>query len=336
MNCIGQQRDAPPHFPDPSLTLTKAPAATPASASPCITILLCTYNGSAFLAEQLQSLERQSHSNWRLIVSDDGSSDTTLEIVERFAERTGRLIEIRSGPRQGACANFISLAADPTIRGDFFAFCDQDDIWHADKLATALAWLQTVPPNEPAVYGARTRIMSAAGKDKGTSPLFARPPSFANALVQSIAGANTMLLNAATKRLLEAAGPLDVISHDWWCYQLVSGSGGTIHYDPKPHLDYRQHESNRIGTNRGPRARLKRAFLALDGEFSRWNETNLAALQEARHLLTDEACRLIETYEIMRKGTLASRIKAYATSPVRRQTPLGNMGLLMAVALKKL
>ena len=237
--------------------------------TPCVTILLCTYNGARFLAAQLASIEQQSHQNWRLIVSDDGSADATLAIVQHFAQRTGKPVELRQGPRLGPAANFQTLAADPAITGDYFAFCDQDDVWHREKLTRALDWMRGAPSDVAAVYGARTRLVCAGGKPIGYSRHFRRPPQFANALVQSIAGANTMLFNGATKRLFEESGPLNVVSHDWWAYQLVSGSGGIVHYDPEPPLDYRQHEDNRIGSNRGLRAQSKRLRMVLNGGFAR-------------------------------------------------------------------
>jgi glycosyltransferase involved in cell wall biosynthesis len=304
--------------------------------TPCVTILLCTYNGARFLAAQLASIEQQSHQNWRLIVSDDGSTDATLAIVQHFMQRTGKPVELREGPRLGPAANFLALAADPTITSDYFAFCDQDDVWHREKLTRAVEWMRSAPPDVAAVYGARTRLVSAGGKPIGFSRHFRKPPRFANALVQSIAGANTMLFNGATKRLFEESGPLNVVSHDWWAYQLVSGSGGIVHYDPEPPLDYRQHEDNRIGSNRGLRAQLKRLRMVLNGGFADWNEVNLAALRSARHLLTDEARRQLDAYEAMRKGRFVSRLKAFAKSPMRRQTFLGNVALLIAVGLNKI
>jgi glycosyltransferase involved in cell wall biosynthesis len=306
-----------------------------AQAAPCVTILLCTYNGERFLAAQLASIEQQSHQNWRLIVSDDYSSDATLAIVHHFARRVSQPVEIRQGPRKGPAANFITLACDPTITGDYFAFCDQDDVWHRDKLARALAWAMHMPGELPLVYGGRTHVVCAAGKPLGYSRRFCKPPNFGNALVQSIAGANTMLFNRATKRLFEECGRLDVTAHDWLAYQLVSGSGGIVGYDPEPHIDYRQHENNRIGSNKGLLAQLKRIGLVLEGRFSEWNEDNLAALSNVRHVLTDEARALIDVFEVMRHGSLRARITAFFSSPLRRQTLLGNVALLLATALKK-
>ncbi|MGH9809184.1 MAG: glycosyltransferase family 2 protein, partial [Terriglobia bacterium] len=313
-----------------------APSHSSGSDTPCITILLCTYNGARFLAAQLASLEQQSHQNWKLLVSDDGSTDATLAIVNHFAQRVAQPVEVRHGPQRGPAANFLFLACDPSIEGDYFAFCDQDDVWNREKLAHALKWMRAAPRNLPAVYGARTRLICAGGAPLGYSRRFSRPPSFANALVQSIAGANTMLFNHATKRLFEQSGPLDVVSHDWWAYQLVSGSGGLVHYDPDPQLDYRQHENNRIGCNRGLRAQLKRLRMVLGGGFTAWNDVNLAALQRCRHHLTDEARALLDTYEAMRKGSVITRLMAFAMSPLRRQTPIGNFALLLAIILRKI
>ena len=98
--------------------------------SSTVCILMGTYNGQAFLAEQLLSIENQSHKDWRLVISDDGSTDDTLAIAKTFQEKWGKdRIEIRLGPKQGFCKNFLNLACDSTIKADFYAFADQDDIW---------------------------------------------------------------------------------------------------------------------------------------------------------------------------------------------------------------
>lgn len=311
--------------------------ARPASQDvPCITILLCTLNGARFLPAQLASIEQQSHKNWRLIASDDGSTDTTLTILRHFAERVPQPVEIRTGPRRGPCANFLSLATDPSIVGDYFAFCDQDDRWHPDKLTHAVGWLQSRPQDVSAVYCARTRLVHEAGDPYGHSPLFSKSPSFSNALVQSIAGANTMVFGRATKRLLEKAGPADVVSHDWWTYQLVSGAGGTVHYESEVRVDYRQHVGNHIGCNRGLRAVWQRFRMVLQGGFAAWNDLNLAALHQSRHLLTRDCQELLDTYQMMRSGSLRLRLMTLLKSGVRRQTLFGNVALLTAVILKKL
>lgn len=303
---------------------------------PLVTILLCTFNGEAFLEAQLASLERQVHENWRLIISDDGSTDATLSIIDKFARRVSQSVEVRSGPRRGPATNFLSLAADPQIDGDYFAFCDQDDVWYPEKLKVALGRLRSIDEDKPAVYGARTHLISTEGRHNGFAPLFDKPPTFANALAQSIAGANTMMFNRPVKQLFERTGMLDVVSHDWWAYQLVCGSGGILIYDHEPQLDYRQHAGNHIGCNRGLRAQWMRLLMILRGGFAHWHDVNVAALEQSRPYLTEAARAELDTFKAMRTGNLPTRLHAFAKSNIRRQSLQGNVALLLAILLKKL
>jgi glycosyltransferase involved in cell wall biosynthesis len=107
--------------------------------SPLVAILMGTKNGQRFLAEQLDSLIAQTHQNWVLIASDDGSTDDTLRILKAYQAKwpEGKLI-IKEGPKRGFCTNFQSMACDPSIRADYYAFCDQDDVWLPTKLDVAL------------------------------------------------------------------------------------------------------------------------------------------------------------------------------------------------------
>ena len=183
-------------------------------------ILLCTYNGARFLAEQLDSLGSQTHQNWVVFASDDGSTDQTLEILRQYeAKWPARKLTIRQGPQKGFCQNFLSLACDPDIKADYYAFCDQDDVWLPAKLEVALS---NIVANQsdgvPYLYCGRSKYVTENLKPRGMSPLFVFPPSFRNALVQSIAGGNTIVFNQAAKLLLEKVGPVYVPSHDWWSF----------------------------------------------------------------------------------------------------------------------
>src|SRR5215831_4737190 len=296
-----------------------------------VAILMCTKDGAAFLSEQLASIGRQTHGNWSLIVSDDGSRDATLNMLSRFAEGRPQKVTVRGGPRQGVCANFLSLAADRGIAADYFAFSDQDDIWYADKIERALRWLGTVPDDTAAVYCGRTELVSNDGRPYGLSPLFSRPIAFRNAIVQSLGGGNTMVFNAAAKRLLETTGRLDVVLHDWWLYQLVAAVGGAIHYDPRPMLKYRQHPDNLIGSNHGWGARLVRLRMIFQGRFRDWNAKNIAALQRIpAHLITPENRETLALFAKAREAPLLKRLYYLKQSGIYRQTLLGNIGLILA------
>jgi glycosyltransferase involved in cell wall biosynthesis len=302
-----------------------------------VAILMCTKDGAAFLNEQLGSIADQSHVTWSLFVSDDGSTDDTREILRHFAETHSQKVAIRNGPRKGVCANFLSLATDPTIDADYFAFSDQDDIWYKNKLERALAWLATIPADVPALYCGRTELVTSDGRSYGFSPLFTRPIAFRNAIIQSLGGGNTMVFNKAAKRLLETVGKLDVVLHDWWMYQLVSAVGGAIHYDPQPMLKYRQHLGNLIGSNLGWGARFVRIHMMLKGRFRGWNAMNIAALQRVpAHLIQPQNSQVLQLFAKARTAPLLKRLYYLNRSGVYRQTWLGNIGLVAATLLKRI
>lgn len=302
-----------------------------------VAILMCTKDGATFLDEQLKSIAAQTHENWSLIVSDDGSSDETKNIVGQFAKSHCHKITLRNGPGKGASANFLSLANDPGIDADFFAFSDQDDIWHKDKIRRALNWLITIPNDVPGLYCGRTELMSFDGKSRGFSPLFARPPTFRNALVQNIAGGNTMVFNRAAKKLLENASALEVVLHDWWLYQLITGAGGIVRYDPEAALKYRQHPGNLIGSNLGLRAQSKRFHMTLSGRLREWNNTNVAALRRLpANLMQQDSQNVLDLFETARSAPLLKRLVYLKRSGVYRQTLFGNFGLLVAAILNKI
>lgn len=305
--------------------------------TPHICILMSTYNGEKFLSEQLQSIEDQTHKNWRLVISDDGSSDGTLAIAKQYQQKWGTdRLELRQGPQQGFCQNFLSMTCDTTLHADLYAFSDQDDIWMVDKLSRAVEYFNTSNESQlPKAYGTRTKIVDEELKPLGFSPEFTLPRSFRNALVQSIAGGNTQVFNQAAKQLLEQAGKQEVASTDWWLYQLVQGAGGTFYYDPKPSLFYRQHTNAIVGTNSSFRGKIERIFLLLNGQFKRWNDMNYKALYNARHLLTKDNQNILDVFGKFRGAHFKDRIRLLEVCGLYRQTWHGTISLWFATIINK-
>ena len=302
-----------------------------------VAILLAVKDGERFLPDQLQSFVNQTHRNWSLNVSDDGSTDRTLHIIREFAGRVSNPVNLRCGPRAGFCKNFMSLVLDDRIGGDYFAFSDQDDIWYADKIARALMLLQTVPKNRPALYCSRTELVDANAQHRGYSPLFTRRPSFQNALVQSIGGGNTMVFNERARDLLRKVGDTDAHLHDWLAYQVISAAGGAIFYDCRPSLKYRQHTENLVGSNLGLRARAERVKMLFQGQWEYWNGLNLKALEQLEADITDQNRKTIDNFTKMRCAAwLPQRLWYFLRSGVYRQTFMSNFGLLVAVVTKKM
>ena len=303
-----------------------------------VAILLCTYNGQNYLTEQLQSIADQTHTNWLVWASDDGSSDDTLPLLEAWRRKWGEpRLHMVEGPARGFSANFLSLACRSDISADYFAFSDQDDIWEKDKLERALSWIETIPKDTPALYCSRTCIIDRIGRQVGLSPLFSRPPSFRNALVQSIGGGNTMVFNEAARELLMLVGAdVPVVTHDWWAYMLVTGCGGVVNYDPRPTLRYRQHGHNVIGVNSGWRARLKRLRMLWQGRFREWNDGNILALMKVEQHLAPEEREVFQRFVRLRDSPALPRLLQMRELGLYRQTVLGNLGLAVATLFGKL
>lgn len=303
-----------------------------------VAILLSTYNGAAYLSAQLDSLANQTCQDWVIYASDDGSLDATLDILRNYQRKLGKdRLVILKGPRQGFAANFLTTLKYAQGRARYFAFCDQDDHWEPHKLERALEWADAHAHATPALYCSRTRLIDAQGQPIGFSPLFRRAPSFANALVQSIAGGNTMVFNAATAALLCLKPPhVPIISHDWWAYIVVTGCGGTVHYDEQPSIGYRQHGNNLIGSNSSVRDRLVRLQRMLKGTFRHWNDVNLEAISYLQHHLTSENQRILELFGSARSAPLHRKLQLINQSGVYRQTLPGNLGLVAATLIQRL
>lgn len=303
-----------------------------------VAILLATYNGEAFLAAQISSLISQSYKNWVIYASDDGSQDGTLKILTNAQLELGeRKLVILRGPRRGFVNNFMSLLQSRVIDAEYFAFCDQDDVWHPDRLERGISWLQKNADGGPALFCSRSRLIDAAGDVVGYSTNFTTPPSFANALVQNIAGGNTMLFNSRARKLLsDLAYQHTLIAHDWWCYLLITGCGGQVYFSSDPLIDYRQHEKNLIGANASLNNMFTRLKKMLSGDFSRWNESNIATLHEARPLLGSESRKALDWFDKARTGSVVHRIYCLIRSGAHRQGVVGNIALALAVLFKKL
>lgn len=303
-----------------------------------VAILLCTYQGERYLEEQLDSFARQTYQDWIVYVSDDGSRDTTLSILNSYIAKWGndRLV-IYPGPKKGFAANFMSLVYNKNINAAFYAFSDQDDIWENDKLERAVTYLKNINSNTPALYCSRTRLVDANNNELGFTQGISKPPCFKNALVQNIAGGNTMVFNDAARNLLQKINDsIKIPLHDWWVYLMVTGCGGEVMYDTYPGLRYRQHGRNQIGAGNDWKTLVERVKQLLDGRFMRINELNMNALSKIEVMLLPENKICFYQFKAARTQWFIPRFFGLIKSGVFSQTLKGNMKLLMAAVLKKI
>jgi glycosyltransferase involved in cell wall biosynthesis len=299
-------------------------------------ILLCTYNGANFLDEQLASIEQQTHLAWRLMVSDDGSTDDTLDIIEKFRTRHPDRVSLVSGEGKGFVRNFMSVAASPAFAASYWAFCDQDDIWEADKLARAVAELSNASPDIAALYCSRTQFVDEEGNSLGFSPVCMRAPSFQNALVQNISSGNTMVFNEVARKLLCAADNDALSFHDWLLYLVVTGCGGSVFYDLYPSIRYRQHGKNILGPLGSWKGYLSRAKLILGGGFKSWIDGNLVAMSKIQLMLTESNRNALTAFVDMRRQGVAQRLIALHRHGITHQTRVGRAAITLAALCNRL
>lgn len=306
---------------------------------PTVHILLATFNGARFLKEQLDSIAAQSHVNWTLTVSDDGSSDDTLSVVDRFSKGILQPVRVIQGPGLGLTQNFLHLLQQviPTDSNDLFAFCDQDDVWHASKLDRAIDWHLSQGQQVPYLYCSKTQYVNELLEPLGESPGLQRPACFSNALVQNIVSGNTMVINLMALEGMVQIKPKHSVWHDWTAYLVVTAMGGMVGFDNRPSLLYRQHNANVIGSNQGFYAQLRRIIPIWQGRYKYWMDTNLDAMRDVEKLLGDEAKQCIADLERMRAASgIGERIQFFRRSNIRRQSALSNFSLLAALVAKKI
>lgn len=305
-----------------------------------IAILLAVFNGARFLPQQLASFEEQLETGWQLFAGDDGSADESASILADFAGRFAKgKVQLRAGPKRGVAANFLSLLADVPESSKYIAFSDQDDVWLPGKLSCAISHLTKVPDDKPALYFSLSLVCGENLENPRLSYRYPRGPSFANALVQNIAPGNTMVFNRAALEVLRRGLPYaeNVVLHDWWVYQVLSGAGATMIYDTKPTILYRQHGRNQIGANRSVVASLKRLWMLHSGQYADWYDRNLSALLPLSDGFDPANSDLLYQFNECRKASNGlKRVSQLRSLGIMHQKTPGQLKLLYAALIGKL
>lgn len=235
-----------------------------------IVILMATYQGEAYLEEQLKSIVAQDFPNWRLIVRDDGSTDGTLLLLAAYANRYPERIRVCCNETNlGGTKNFLTLLKDAAREygtgggqtakhgadGVYFMFSDQDDYWHEDKLRLTLARMKQLEArygkDKPALVFTDARVTDA--KRSEIAPSFfdlqrfnMRKRTLPHLLMENMVIGCTAMMNAALAGMVKAV-PERARYHDWWMALLAAAAGHTS-FLPQATLDYRQHGNNVVGS----------------------------------------------------------------------------------------
>ena len=214
---------------------------------------MATYNGERYVANQIESIQAQTFTNWRLLVSDDCSTDRTLDVVQSYSAEDPRIQVISKATRYGgAKENFFSLLTHSNA--PYFMFCDQDDVWLPHKIADEVDELSTLGDDEP---GAVYTDMHVVDEELNIIALSFLDQEHKRDIegtlskmlsISSVAGC-TMMGNAALRDIVSGTDCSAALMHDWWL-AIVAASCGRMLYLDEPTVLYRQHGDNEVGVER--------------------------------------------------------------------------------------
>lgn len=260
-----------------------------------VAVLLSTYNGSKYLHEQLDSLVVQEGVEVILVARDDGSTkDNTIEILKSYKEKFTGFILLEE-PNCGAEESFNRLCkyAYENVEADYYAFCDQDDVWDSDKLKCAVGKLNQYSKDKPNLYFSNLKMVDE--KLNFIRDFYAPNEVFIDkdkTLVQIFTYGCTCVFNRKAIELYCAVE--NTTFHDNWVYCICSYLGNVI-YDGVGHIQYRQHGSNLSGhREQGGIKLLKYRILRLSkGNLGHDFELMATQLLHLKEVITPDDLKLI-------------------------------------------
>ncbi len=235
-----------------------------------IEILMAAYNGAPYIGKQIDSILCQSDTNWHLTISDDGSTDGTDAIIDKYARQYPNKVQrVYSGRRFGGAKEHFFWMTEQ-CDAEYIAYCDDDDTWRADKLEK----LRNAMQDAEARLGNDTPILVFSDQTVTDDKLNTLAPSlmryqkqyfehfdYRSILMQNVVTGGAMMVNRALAKLaLECKDPSQIIMHDWWM-AVVAARFGEIVYIDEPLGAYRQHGHNSVGAkNVGSAGYVRRAL----------------------------------------------------------------------------
>lgn len=224
-----------------------------------IDILMAVYNGEKYLKKQLQSIEKQTYKNWRLIIRDDGSTDRSMEIAEKFCHKfeDGKVILLKNDvPSGSAKSNFMRLIQDS--EAEYTMFADQDDYWMENKVKLTLAAMRhaerengkampMLVHSDLCVTDADLNVISRSFFNYQKLP---KAVKLNQLLVQNSVTGCTVMINRALRDYLKVAEDADkIVMHDYFA-ALIAEVFGKIIFIDRPLMKYRQHGDNSVGASK--------------------------------------------------------------------------------------
>ncbi len=307
-----------------------------------VQILMAVYNGSDFLGEQIDSIIEQTYTNWELLISDDGSKDSSLQIICEYCNRDPRIRLCLENERYGSAkAHFMALTK--IANAPYVMYADQDDVWDRDKIETTLGSLKQQEEAEQGLPLLACTDLRVVDTDLRLihpsmlqySNMDASTLDFGYFLASCITTGCTMAINRPLLKLLQKECKTNsIIMHDWWA-SLIASAFGKVIYLNKQTISYRQHRSNSVGAEKFsiPSSLRKLKTRSIVAE---------AAIEQAREFTVVYGDRLPESKRNQSEAMLAikqrgivGRIVLLTKAQVWRKGLLRNAATLLSFLLIK-
>ena len=216
---------------------------------------MSTYNGERYLKQQIDSIINQRGGfDISILVRDDGSSDNTTHILDEYKKNAQ--LDYYRGENLKPAKSFMDLLFK-SKDCDYYAFCDQDDVWDKNKLCRSIKALRRF--DKPVVYYSNAALIDSKGNLLNKNVYSHSPKTDVYTVVCSanILGCSMVINRKLRDYIIGHDIPRVVVMHDSFVARVCSVIGGRVLYDKKPQLYYRQHESNVIGTSVGLKQKIK-------------------------------------------------------------------------------
>lgn len=259
--------------------------------SSLVCVMMSTYNGSAYIEQQIESVLAQDHSDIKLIVRDDGSSDSTVDIL-RSLQGASRF-EFVPGRNVGIKASFFELLKIADESADYYAFCDQDDFWLPDKISRALERLANTGSDAPVLYCSAVGVVDSDLRTirEDIVPQFS---GIGGLLVENFAIGCTVVISRGARNLILRHSSYDFYMHDWWATLLVCCFGRIV-CDNESRIKYRQHEGNVVGVHAKLIDRIvgfSRFLFSLTTKFDAYSQVDSLLRVLKKERVSSEVCEL--------------------------------------------
>lgn len=209
---------------------------------------MATYNGEKFLAQQIESIQKQTFKEWNLLIRDDGSSDKTCDIIRNFTAKDSRIRFINENEHHnlGVIKSFFTLVNYEVA--DFYFFSDQDDVWLPEKLSVSLEAAKHKASDVPLLVYTDLKVVNQELNILQDSMIWAQShhanTTLLPELTENTVTGGTMMINHALAE--KWFTPNDILMHDWFLALLAASLGEIIYLDLPTQL-YRQHDNNVLG-----------------------------------------------------------------------------------------